>query len=145
MNVVEIKRRIREEEKQQIKEIGERLKTYRLDNNIPQGDMANALGMSQGFLSSVEDGRYKIGYPVLKRLIVTYEDLDIKWLITGVETHKDVFEPAKQVALDELFEGAKKLNVKELEVLLSTLKVLNLYKENYILDQLIQDYVKKEK
>jgi DNA polymerase V len=63
--------------------IGERIKKLRTLKNLNQVDFARALGISQGFLSDVENGKNSPNSQVflsVKRLI---PDINSEWLLTG--------------------------------------------------------------
>jgi len=62
--------------------IGERLKIFRKKRGLKLADLANALGLSIGYLSEVENNKTGIGQKILIRLRELY-NLNVNWLLTG--------------------------------------------------------------
>lgn len=58
--------------------IGRKIKKYRDENNLSQKEFAEKIGVTQGFLSYVENGRLNIESPTLEKkiLIVIGEEID---------------------------------------------------------------------
>ena len=51
--------------------IGRKIKKYRIENNLSQKEFAEKIGVTQGFLSYVENGRLNIESPTLEKKILT--------------------------------------------------------------------------
>ena len=60
--------------------IGRKIKKYRDENNLSQKEFAEKIGVTQGFLSYVENGRLNIESPTLEKkiLIVIGEETDLE-------------------------------------------------------------------
>jgi transcriptional regulator with XRE-family HTH domain len=71
---------------------GSRLKKYRLDKGLTGNKLAEIIGISQGSLSEIENGKRepsgKVFYGLAKNT-----DIDIKWLITGENTDEGPKRP----------------------------------------------------
>lgn len=61
--------------------VKERLKLYLIKNNIKQTDFCRTIKVSSGFISGM---RESIQPDKLKSIAINYPDIDIKWLLTGV-------------------------------------------------------------
>ena len=64
------------------KEVGARLKEWRLKKGLTQQDLAQLLGVSRSTIASWEIGRTEIPYEALKKLKDRF-GLDLNWLIGG--------------------------------------------------------------
>jgi transcriptional regulator with XRE-family HTH domain len=65
------------------KAVGRRIRELR-GFDVTQADLANRLGVSQGYLSMIEHGRGEVGAEVL--LAISREfDRPLEWLLTGEE------------------------------------------------------------
>ena len=60
--------------------LGQKIKRYRLMNDIRQADMANQLAVSRATLINYEKGHTTINVDVLDRLKNAYPDFDIEFL-----------------------------------------------------------------
>ncbi len=65
------------------KAVGRRIRELR-GFDMTQGDLAHRIGVSQGYLSTVEHGQGEIGAGVLLA-IATEFDKSLEWLLTGEE------------------------------------------------------------
>nr|DAD67724.1 MAG TPA: nucelotide kinase [Myoviridae sp. ctULz28] len=75
-------------------EIGKRIKEYRDENNLSQKEFAEKIGVTQGFLSYVENGRLNIESPTLEKKIL---------IAIGEETGPEnkVENPTKETAIND--------------------------------------------
>jgi len=69
--------------------IGERLRAYRRGKGLNGNDFAMLCGLSQGALSGLETGK---SYPSAETIIslLAHTDIDIKWLLTGKMSEKNL-------------------------------------------------------
>ncbi|MDD2469240.1 MAG: helix-turn-helix transcriptional regulator [Desulfobulbus sp.] len=67
--------------------LGSRLKKYRLEKSLTGNKLAEIIGISQGSLSEIENGKREPSGKVFYGLAEN-TDIDIKWLITGEKTGK---------------------------------------------------------
>ena len=67
------------------KEVGNRLKKWRLKKGLTQKELAEVLGVSRQTVASWEIGRTEIPYKALKKLKEEF-GLDLNWLISGKES-----------------------------------------------------------
>ena len=74
--------------------IGRKIKKYRDENNLSQKEFAEKIGVTQGFLSYVENGRLNIESPTLEKKIL---------IAIGEETGPEnkVENPAKETAIND--------------------------------------------
>ena len=74
--------------------IGRKIKKYRDDNNLSQKEFAEKIGVTQGFLSYVENGRLNIESPALEKKIL---------IAIGEETGPEnkVEKPMKEVLVND--------------------------------------------
>ena len=74
--------------------IGRKIKKYRDENNLSQKEFAEKIGVTQGFLSYVENGRLNIESPSLEKKIM---------LVMGEETDPEnkVEKPEKEVPMND--------------------------------------------
>jgi transcriptional regulator with XRE-family HTH domain len=68
--------------------IGERLKEFRNSKHLKQVPFCERIGISNGYLSEVENGKKTPGGEILVSLLREFPDIDIYWLLTGKETTK---------------------------------------------------------
>ncbi len=59
-------------------EIGRRLKSLRLQNELSQEDVANEVKISRDHLSNIENGKYPLNIKTLYKLAVFFE-VDMKY------------------------------------------------------------------
>lgn len=62
--------------------LGNRIKTLRKEREITQGSLAQAIGITQGFLSDIERDKKTPGGDILLSLS-RFFDVDPHWLLTG--------------------------------------------------------------
>lgn len=67
--------------------IGERLKKWRIDNNLTTTDIKEKTGISTGGLSDYENDNKLIGSKTLLKLAENY-DIDITYILTGVRKER---------------------------------------------------------
>jgi len=74
--------------------IGRKIKKYRDENNLSQKEFAEKIGVTQGFLSYVENGRLNIESPSLEKKIL---------IVIGEETESEnkVENPMKETTLND--------------------------------------------
>ena len=74
--------------------IGRKIKKYRDENNLSQKEFAEKIGVTQGFLSYVENGRLNIESPTLEKKIL---------IVIGEETGPEnkLEKPEKEVPLND--------------------------------------------
>lgn len=74
--------------------IGRKIKKYRDENNLSQKEFAEKIGVTQGFLSYVENGRLNIESPTLEKKIL---------IVIGEETGPEnkVEKPEKEVPMND--------------------------------------------
>lgn len=72
--------------------IGRKIKKYRDDNNLSQKEFAEKIGVTQGFLSHVENGRLEIESPSLEKKIL---------IAIGKESENKVEKPEKEVPMND--------------------------------------------
>ena len=72
--------------------IGRKIKKYRDENNLSQKEFAEKIGVTQGFLSYVENGRLNIESPTLEKKIL---------IAIGEETENKVEKPEKEVPMND--------------------------------------------
>lgn len=63
--------------------IGERVKRARNSIQMTQNELAGRLGLSQGYISAVENGRDKANVEILVGLVMFFPDISPDWLLTG--------------------------------------------------------------
>nr|WP_321467142.1 helix-turn-helix transcriptional regulator [uncultured Desulfobulbus sp.] len=74
--------------------IGLRLLSYRQDKGLTGKQFAEIIGISQGSLSELENGKRDPSGKVFQGLVEN-TDIDISWLITGKQTEKLRIESSK--------------------------------------------------
>lgn len=62
--------------------IKDRLKLFRKDKGLTQGDVATQTAISRTYISTIEAGRQEPSFSFIKTLSKTY-NLSIDWLLTG--------------------------------------------------------------
>ncbi len=67
--------------------VGRRVRELR-GFDTTQAELAKSLGVSQGYLSSLEHGNTEIGAEILLRISREYRK-SIEWLLTGEETSRE--------------------------------------------------------
>lgn len=74
--------------------IGRKIKKYRDENNLSQKEFAEKIGVTQGFLSYVENGRLNIESPTLEKKIL---------IVIGEETDSEnkVENPIKETTIND--------------------------------------------
>lgn len=74
--------------------IGRKIKKFRIENNLSQKEFATKIGVTQGFLSYVENGRLNIESPTLEKKIL---------IAIGEETGPEnkVEKPEKEVPMND--------------------------------------------
>ena len=72
--------------------IGRKIKKYRDENNLSQKEFAEKIGVTQGFLSYVENGRLNIESPSLEKKIL---------IAIGEETENKTEKPVKEVLVND--------------------------------------------
>ena len=72
--------------------IGRKIKKYRDENNLSQKEFAEKIGVTQGFLSYVENGRLNIESPTLEKKIL---------IAIGEETENKTEKPVKEVLVND--------------------------------------------
>lgn len=74
--------------------IGRKIKKYRDENNLSQKEFAEKIGVTQGFLSYVENGRLNIESPTLEKKIL---------IVIGEETGPEnkIEKPEKEVPMND--------------------------------------------
>jgi len=80
-------------------ERGKRLKEIRERLKIPQDDFADVIGISQGHLSQVENGKKNISYFIISRIAEKLPVVNLNWLIIG--TGKMFFQKSKKQYVSE--------------------------------------------
>lgn len=88
------------------------IKQFRKDNNLSQIDLANILGCTQGFVSSLERGKRPIPEGVITKLL-SFPNYNTRYLLQdnnkGINTEKSNLE--KTVTIDrEVFDVLKNLS-----------------------------------
>jgi transcriptional regulator with XRE-family HTH domain len=78
--------------------IGQRIKTVREDARLKPGTFANKIGITRTHLVNLENDTSKPGVEIIEKIVTTF-DVDVKWLVTGVEKMKE--PPAGRT--DDLF------------------------------------------
>nr|WP_319389132.1 helix-turn-helix transcriptional regulator [uncultured Cohaesibacter sp.] len=66
-----------------INQSGARLKLLRLNLNLTQSGLAEAVGYSQGYVSDIESDRSKPSSKFVKTLITLFPNVNGDWLLTG--------------------------------------------------------------
>jgi transcriptional regulator with XRE-family HTH domain len=74
---------VSEKEQQLHREIGERLKEFRLSRQMNQQIFAKEIHATQGNLSRIERGLRSIDANFLHYLLTAYPRFSLMWLITG--------------------------------------------------------------
>jgi transcriptional regulator with XRE-family HTH domain len=86
---------------------GSRLKKYRLDKGLTGNKLAEIIGISQGSLSEIENGKRepsgKVFYGLAKNT-----DIDIKWLITGEKTGEGPKRLSEDDGMNPLLTGEER-------------------------------------
>ena len=72
--------------------IGRKIKKYRDENNLSQKEFAEKIGVTQGFLSYVENGRLNIESPALEKKIL---------IAIGEESENKTEKPVKEVLVND--------------------------------------------
>ena len=72
--------------------IGRKMKKYRDENNLSQKEFAEKIGVTQGFLSYVENGRLNIESPALEKKIL---------IVIGEESENKTEKPVKEVLVND--------------------------------------------
>ena len=72
--------------------IGRKIKKYRDENNLSQKEFAEKIGVTQGFLSYVENGRLNIESPTLEKKIL---------IVIGEESENKTEKPEKEVPMND--------------------------------------------
>lgn len=72
-----------------MKTIGERIKTRRLELNLKQNDIKDAVGISSGNLSEIENGNRTPSMVTLYRLADVLE-CSIDWIVKGESPKKEI-------------------------------------------------------
>lgn len=72
--------------------IGRKIKKYRDENNLSQKEFAEKIGVTQGFLSYVENGRLNIESPTLEKKIL---------IVIGEESENKTEKPEKEVLMND--------------------------------------------
>ena len=72
--------------------IGRKIKKYRDENNLSQKEFAEKIGVTQGFLSYVENGRLNIESPTLEKKIL---------IVIGEESENKTEKPVKEVPMND--------------------------------------------
>ena len=72
--------------------IGRKIKKYRDENNLSQKEFAEKIGVTQGFLSYVENGRLNIESPALEKKIL---------IVIGEESENKTEKPVKEVLVND--------------------------------------------
>ena len=65
--------------------LGERLREFRKGKDLKQIPFCERIGISNGYLSEVENGKKTPGSEVLISLLREFPDIDIRWLLVGNE------------------------------------------------------------
>lgn len=83
--------------------VGERLREFRKKKEIPVEALAEAFGMKRQSVYNLENGTSRVS---IDQIIILHEkfDLDVSWLITGIETGPVVSVTTLEKALDEIVE-----------------------------------------
>jgi transcriptional regulator with XRE-family HTH domain len=63
--------------------IGERVKLARTTLQLTQTELARRLGLSQGYISAVENGRDKANLEIVVGLLMYFPEINPDWLTTG--------------------------------------------------------------
>jgi transcriptional regulator with XRE-family HTH domain len=66
-----------------IKDLGWRLKKFRLEKELRQNEFAIICGTSQNNLSEIENCRRGISDKMLRNLILYFPDFDVNYILTG--------------------------------------------------------------
>lgn len=77
--------------------IKDRLKLFRKDKGLTQGDVATQTAISRTYISTIEAGRQEPSFSFIKTLSKTY-NLSIDWLLTGEGEMMRGKSEAKEVA-----------------------------------------------
>lgn len=88
------------------KKMKDRIKEYMDYKSITAGELANILEVQRSNISHVLNGRNKPGASFIEKLLVSFPDLNARWLMTGegemiynsVASEFEVKEPVKKVA-----------------------------------------------
>ena len=100
-----------------LKDIGERLKTFRKSNGYTQEQFSEMLNMSLNFYGKIERGQSRLS---IEKLVLLHErfDMDIDYLLTGT--------PSNNVDYNSILSDCPKDKVFDFEQLIRYAK--NLYK-----------------
>jgi HTH-type transcriptional regulator, cell division transcriptional repressor len=76
--------------------IGNRLKQWRIKNNLTTSEISDKTGISTGGLSEYENDKKLIGSKTLISLYKTYH-IDINWILTGERNENNLDEKEEQI------------------------------------------------
>ena len=86
------------------------IKLFRKDNNLSQVELAEIIGCTQGFISSLEKKRRPIPSDIISKLI-SLEKYNTRHLINAQETSKEKVEANDEVTMSrEVFDVLKNLS-----------------------------------
>ena len=76
----------------------ERIKQYMDYKSVSAGDLSNLLEVQRSNISHILNGRNKPGASFIEKLLLTFSDLNARWLMTGEGEMLDgVKEPEKEI------------------------------------------------
>lgn len=84
--------------------IGDRIKKSRKDAGLSQSDFAASIGVTQGFLSGLEKGRYQPTADTLICIANIYQ-VDAAWLLTGKESESKKPADRETRIINRMLEG----------------------------------------
>lgn len=81
--------------------IGGRLDAFRNDLSMTQKAFAQSVGIQQGFLNQVINGKKGIGATIIINIALVYKNFNLRWLLTGegemYELEKVYVEPPAEL------------------------------------------------
>jgi len=77
--------------------IGERLKSYLAYKNITATEFEKSICVANGFVSNAIKGSRAMGSDKLAKMLETYEDLNLIWLLSG---KGNMINPIKDVSIN---------------------------------------------
>lgn len=102
--------------------------------NISERKFSSSIGASSSYLASIKSGNRSIGGDTLQNILITYQEIDAQWLMTGEgEMIKDGFKKPKTI--DEMIE--QKIEAK--------LKSIGYTFEDYKTLHEMRDFIKEQK
>lgn len=86
----------------------ERIKQYMDYKSVSAGDLSSLLEVQRSNISHILNGRNKPGASFIEKLLLTFPDLNARWLMTGEGEMLDgVKEPVIEIVNESLVVGSK--------------------------------------